>query len=107
MIATTDGYIVAKGTVIRTQLTSSVGVINHSNHDTAYGYDADKMPGNMNIVDIAQWRNKVVISTLNNDSTGAKLYIYDYANNAMTDSISLGYYDYGNIYIIGDKLIGK
>lgn len=103
MVGTKDGYIVAGGTVIRIANTSSVGALNIAT-GVATGYDYNRMPDWLYLNDIAIWRNYALIST--GGSATPKIYIYDYKNNVMVDSISFGWTGYGKLYVIGDKLIG-
>jgi hypothetical protein len=102
MVNTDDGYIVAGGTVIRIANTSSVGALNIST-GIATGYDYNKMVDYTYITDIAIWRNYALVAVYGG---AQKIYVYDYKNNVMVDSISFGWTGYGKLYVIGDKLIG-
>ncbi len=98
------GNVVAAGNVIRIANTASIGVYNPSK-DTIYGYDYNKID-RLGAAGIARWRDLVIFSTNRAYGGTPKLYIYNSRLNSMTDSMNLGFNDYGKIYVKGDTLTG-
>jgi len=96
------GNIVGAGNVIRIGHAASVGVYNPYNQ-TLYGIDYSFL-NYTTFSDMILWKNQIIFSV---KSTGKNfLWFYDPEKNRMTDSINLGYDDYGKLYIEKNLLTG-
>ena len=99
-----NGIIGTSGDEIRTNSTCSMAFYNPSN-GAKFGLSSDSI-NLLSYVHMAAWGNKAIMSTNNSYGGTAKLFIYDTDLRTLTDSINLGFTNYGRIYIVGDMLIG-
>lgn len=101
-----DAYnnIVGAGNVIRIGNAASIGVYNVAK-DSMYGVAYNAYAG-MGYTSIAKWKKFIIYAMNNQYGKNPKLYFYNSLNNKMTDSLDLGYEDYGKIQVKGDVLYG-
>ena len=98
------GNIVGAGNVIRIGNAASIGVYNIAK-DSMYGVAYNAYSG-MGFGSIAKWKKLIIYAMNNQYGKKPKLYFYNSASNKMTDSLDLGYEDYGKIQVKGDILFG-
>ncbi len=98
------GNIVGAGNVIRIGNAASIGVYNIAK-DSMYGVAYNAYTG-MGYGSIAKWKKYIIYAMNNQYGKIPKLYFYNSINNKMTDSLDLGYDDYGKIQVKGDELYG-
>ncbi len=98
------GNIVGAGNVIRIGNAASIGVY-YIAKDSMYGVAYNAYTG-MGYASIAEWKHLIIYAMNNQYGKNPRLYFYNSASNKMTDSLDLGYEDYGNIHVKGDTLYG-
>lgn len=99
-----NGIIGTSGDEIRTNSTCSMAFYNPATL-SKFGLTSDSI-NSLSYSHMAAWGNKAIMSTNNAYGGTAKLFIYDTELRTLTDSINLGFTNYGKIYIVGDMLIG-
>jgi len=101
-----DAYnnIVGAGDVIRIGNGASIGVYNIAK-DSMYGVSYDAYSG-MGYSSLGRWKKLIIYAMNNHYGKNPKLYFYNSLNNKMTDSLDLGYEDYGQIQVKDDILYG-
>lgn len=106
IIDTVRHLVLAAGNVIRVDETFSLGAYNYITRE-GWGYDHTKI-NSLRFTSMAQYGNLVIAATNNAAGGSPKLYLYnpEKAVNAMVDSISFGFTDYGSIWVQGDQLMG-
>ena len=105
LIKDNNSNIIGSGDVIRIANTTSISGYN-PNTNSLFGYDYNGIFG-LGVSGLAAWNNLVIYSTNNASGGTPKLYFYSSATNTMVDSITLsGVTDYGNIYVVGNLLVG-
>lgn len=104
MIQMNDSVLVAAGDVIRVGNTASIASYDMK-HNLWAGYDFNKIIG-LSASSIVKWRDLVLFSTNGGWGGTPKIYFYNPQSNIMTDSMSFGLYNYGNLYVVGNTLIG-
>lgn len=105
MIQMNDSVLVAAGDVIRIGNTTSIASYDMK-HNTWQGYDYNKIIG-LSTSSIAKWHDLVLFSTNNGwGGLNPQLYFYNPATNTMVDSMTWGLEGYGQLYIVGNSVIG-
>lgn len=98
------GNLIGAGDVIRIGNAASIGVYNPT-QDKLYGINYEPYSG-FKFSGIALWNDLVVYSMKATATKKPKLYFYDPAKNKMTDSIDLGFDNYGQVFIDKNTLTG-
>ncbi|MBG9376998.1 hypothetical protein I5907_12205 [Panacibacter sp. DH6] len=104
MVKDNNGNLVGAGDVIRIGNAASIGVYNAA-AGKIYGIDYTPFTG-FNFAGIATWKELVVYSMKTKFKRLPKLYFYHPGLNKMTDSIDLGFRNYGLIFIQKNVLTG-
>ncbi len=102
MIFDKKGNIIGAGNVIRIGNAASVGVFNPKDK-TLYGIDYSFL-NNTTFSGMIAWKDKIIFSV---KGAGKNyLWFYDPQKNRMTDSIDVGFDDYGKLYLNKNLLTG-
>ncbi len=104
MLMDNKGNIIGAGDVIRIDNAASIGVYD-TRANKVYGIDY-KPYESFTFSGITLWNNLVVYAMRGNSNKKPKLYFYNPDKNIMTDSIDMGFNDYGRIYIQQNILTG-
>lgn len=104
MVFDDNENIVGAGNVIRIGNGASIGVYNPTK-DNVYGINYAAYTG-LEYRSICKWKKLIVYAMGTYSDKKSKLYFYDPSANKMTDSLDLGFDDYGKIFLSGNTLIG-
>jgi hypothetical protein len=104
MVMDNKGNIIGAGDVIRIDNAASIGVYNAA-ANKIYGIEY-KPYESFTFSGIALWNNLVVYAMRGNSIKKPKLFFYKPDENIMTDSIDMGFDDYGKIYLQQNILTG-
>jgi hypothetical protein len=104
MVKDAKGNIIGAGDVIRINNAASIGVYDPRTN-SVYGINYEPYTS-FKFAGIAVWDDHIIYSMKATGNKKPKLYFYQPEKNTMTDSVYLGFDDYGKIFIQNNELTG-
>lgn len=100
-----SNYLIGFGDVIRVGDGFSIAAVNWVTGE-AHGIDFNRFPVGITFRNISFYQKRCVTISTSNTDTSAKIWVYNFIENALVDSVKIpGFTGYGRVYPVGSLLV--